>query len=135
MKHVTPSPIYHLIILSTHMVTIPLPQNLSRPPSGTNMNRSLSQRNQRLKPSVTTKSTTKLVARLTYNPNKDKQKATRKLRQKLMKNPVKINLPKPPPVTLVFASFNVNGLSLETSWAVGQLLKQRSYDVSLQTNL
>ena len=39
--------------------------------------------------------------------------------------------------TLKFGSFNVNGLDIEASWAVEQLLDTRSFDVSrdYHTNL
>ena len=37
--------------------------------------------------------------------------------------------PPPPKSVLKFGSFNVNGLDLETSWAVGQLLQDNEFDV------
>ena len=74
--------------------------------------------------------TNKITDRLTYNPLKHKQKKTSALRQKLQQK--KIHPPKPVPQhpVLRFGSFNVNGLDLEASWAVEQLLKTRGFDVS-----
>ena len=77
--------------------------------------------------------TNKIIDRLTYCPNKHKQKFTKKLRQKLQeKNPPPPLVENPCPTTLKFGSFNVNGLDLEASWAVENLLKQRSFDVSIR---
>ena len=61
----------------------------------------------------------KIVDKLTYNPLKHKQKVTRALRQK----PQKKNIPpekqaSPPPPTIKFGSFNVNGLDTEAAWAI-----------------
>ena len=75
--------------------------------------------------------TNKLVDRLTYIPTKHKQKFTRGLRSKLQEK----NLP-PPKVrqcstTLKFGSHNINGLDLEASWAVNELLKTRHFDVRI----
>ena len=42
--------------------------------------------------------------------------------------------PEPSPVSsLKFGSININGLDLEASWAVDQLLKNRGYDVRITT--
>ena len=72
---------------------------------------------------------TKIVDRLTYNPKKHKQKKTRDLRKKLQET----NLPSPKPVitpTIIkFGSMNVNGLDVEATWAVQQLLDHRGFDV------
>ena len=73
--------------------------------------------------------TNKLVDRLTYIPSKHKQKVTRELRSKLKKKNI------PPPKSkecsnsLKFGSHNINGLDLEASWAVNELLKTRDIDV------
>ena len=95
------------------------------------MHRPDSQRSRRMTNKKDKKSTSKIIARLTYIPKKHKQKVTRKLRQKLQEKPLPDQpLQTPPPETLLFGSFNINGLSLETSWSVTQLLQKRGYDVS-----
>ena len=71
----------------------------------------------------------KVMDRLTFCPNKHKQKVTRKLRQELQMKRVSTERPPPPKSVLKFGSFNVNGLDLETSWAVGQLLQDNEFDV------
>ena len=74
--------------------------------------------------------TAKLLDRLTYCPNKHKQKFTRNLRQKLQRKlAIKEKTPEPSS-SLKFGSFNVNGLDLEASWAVEQLIFTRGFDVS-----
>ena len=73
--------------------------------------------------------TNRILDRITYNPKKHKQKVTRSLRQKLQKK----RIPDPEPIsqttTLKIGSFNINGLDLETSWAVGELVKKHDFDV------
>ena len=96
------------------------------------MNRS--ERRMFLKKSVTKKTTAKLVDRLTYNPKKHKQKHNKKLRQQLQDKTIPDVPEITPPVSLLFASFNINGLGLETAWSVEQLLTTRGYDVSHKTN-
>ena len=83
----------------------------------------------RYKKRKTKATTNKLIDRLTFNPQKHKQKVTRKLRQTLQRK----TLPTPAPATesittLKFGSFNVNGLDLEALWTVEQLLS-RGFDV------
>ena len=39
---------------------------------------------------------------------------------------------KPLSPSLKFGSFNINGLDMETSWAVGELLKKHEFDVRIQ---
>ena len=76
--------------------------------------------------------TTKLMDRLTYNPKKHKQRKVRDMRERLQrKAPPPVSKPLPPPTKLKFGSFNVNGLDLEASWAVQQLLDKRGFDVSI----
>ena len=75
--------------------------------------------------------TNKILDRLTFNPQKHKQKMNRKLREKLQRRPE----PSPAPTTqlittLKFGSFNVNGLDLDSTWTVEQLLSTRGFDVS-----
>jgi hypothetical protein len=71
----------------------------------------------------------KILDGLTFSPQKHKQKVIRKLRQNLQQKTLPTpTQPKPKP-TLKFESFNVNGLDLEASWAVEQLLTKRGFDV------
>ena len=72
----------------------------------------------------------KLVDRLTYSPKVHKQKVTRKLRQKLQDKSLPSAIPASPTPTLLFGSFNVNGLDIEASWAIDQLIDRRGYDVN-----
>ena len=76
--------------------------------------------------------TNKIIDRLTFSPQKHKQKVTRKLRQKLRLQPrIPQSTEAPKTVTrLKFGAFNVNGLDLEASWTIEQLLKDREFDVS-----
>ena len=73
----------------------------------------------------------KIVDRITYDPNKHKQRKVRDMRKKLQeqqKTPP--SAPKAPPAKIKLGSFNVNGLDVESSWAVQQLLQSRGFDVS-----
>ena len=77
--------------------------------------------------------TNKLVDRITFNPKVHKQKNRRKLREKLQQRNVKEPpSTKPSSPSLKFGSFNINGLDIETSWAVGELLKKHEFDVKIQ---
>ena len=74
--------------------------------------------------------TNKILDRLTFNPQKHKKKMTRKPREKLQLRPE----PRPAPTTqhlttIKFGSFNVNGLDLDSTWTVEQLLSSRGFDV------
>ena len=71
----------------------------------------------------------KLVDRLTYSPKRHKQKVTKKLRQELQDKSLPSTTPATPAPTLLFGSFNVNGLDIEASWAIDQLIDRRGYDV------
>ena len=79
----------------------------------------------------------KIVTKLTYDPAKHKQKVTRKARLLLQQKATPTTKTAPPPCTMKFGSFNVNGLDLEAAWAVGELLKKRGFDVilSLKNNI
>ena len=75
--------------------------------------------------------TNKIVDRLTFNPKKHKQKFVKKLRQKLSLR-VAPKKSSPSPITsLKFGSINVNGLDLEATWAVEQLLTIHKFDVRI----
>ena len=71
----------------------------------------------------------RVLDRLTYNPGKHKQQRTRELRQKLQQK--SMPPPKPAKITpkMKFGSFNVNGLSVDASWAIQQLQRDRDFDV------
>ena len=75
--------------------------------------------------------TNKIMDKLTYSPEKHKQRVRKAMRQTLQKKPSNHD-PRTatPPVTTKFGSFNVNGLNLEACWAVQELLEKRGFDVS-----
>ena len=78
------------------------------------------------------KRTGRLIDRLTYCPAKHKQKYTKKLREKLQARTLNVPDPVPSPESsLKFGSININGLDLEASWAVDQLIQNRGYDVRI----
>ena len=72
----------------------------------------------------------KLMDRLTFDPTKDKQKVVKKMRQDLQKKKLSSCEPSLPKSSLRFGSFNVNGLDLETAWAVEKLLEENEFDVN-----
>ena len=75
--------------------------------------------------------TNKIMDRLTYSPQKHKQRKVRELRERLQEKATPpASKPHTPPTKLKFGSFNVNGLDLEACWAVQQLLDKRGFDVS-----
>ena len=75
--------------------------------------------------------TRKIVGRITYNPKKHKDRKTRELRQQLQKKTLQRNVAREPSASLKFGSLNINGLDIEASWAVEQLLKTKGLDVSI----
>ena len=79
--------------------------------------------------------TNKILDRITFNPGKHKQKVTKSLRQKLQQKTIPVPKTPQPITTLKFGSFNVNGLDLEASWAVEQILKKRGFDVSYKITI
>ena len=75
--------------------------------------------------------TNKIADRLSYVPNKHKQKARRKLKQEL-RSKAQVTPVVAPPISIIkFGSFNINGLDFESSWAVEELLKTRGFDVCI----
>ena len=75
--------------------------------------------------------TRKIVGRLTYSPGKHKQKFSKTLRAKLASRPpAKPSTPQTSRTSMIFGSMNVNGLDEEAHWAVTEILKQHSIDVS-----
>ena len=77
--------------------------------------------------------TNKIIGKITYNPKKHKQKDKKKLCAKLQEQKIPDIHPVSPPTTLKFGAFNINGLDLEVSWAVEELLEKRGFDVSSET--
>ena len=74
--------------------------------------------------------TNKVISRLTYCPQKHKQKGVKMLRQRLQNKPVpRVKALKASSTKLKFGSFNVNGLGFDTCWSVQQLLTTRGFDV------
>ena len=78
--------------------------------------------------------TNKIIDRITYNPETHKQKVTKNLRQRLQRKKILQPNQALPPTSLKFGSFNINGLDLETCWAVEELLKKRGFDVKYNYN-
>ena len=73
--------------------------------------------------------TNKILDRLTFSPKKHKQKHRRKLKEKLQQKPAPVTPTSPdPPSKLKLGSMNVNGLDIEASWAIEQLLTTRDFD-------
>ena len=79
--------------------------------------------------------TNKIVSKLTYDPNKHKQQNRKKMREKLQSRPPSPNHSSIPVITLNLGAININGLDLEATWAVQQLLDKYSLDVSIQSSL
>ena len=75
--------------------------------------------------------TTKVLDRLTFSPRKHKLKETRKRLKAMQDRPQQAVQPSPPvqEPTIKFGSFNINGMSSETGWAVGELLRTKDFDV------
>ena len=75
--------------------------------------------------------TAKTVDRLTYSPNKRKNKRVREMRGKLQAKKAPSKQTPVTNLTLKFGSFNINGLDLEAGWAVERLITNRDFDVSI----
>lgn len=74
--------------------------------------------------------TTKYIDRLTYDPDKHKRKEARRRIKELDDREIQQpNLPDPKPA-IKFGAINVNGLDLDSGWAVQELLKNKNFDVS-----
>ena len=73
----------------------------------------------------------KIIDKLTYVPERHKQKFVNKLRQKLAQKPsLKPSSNQQPSSSLKIGSININGLDLEAHWAVQELLNEHKFDVS-----
>ena len=74
--------------------------------------------------------TNKIIDRIVYNPIKHKQKFVKKLRNTLNQRKTPSTPAQPAPSTqIIVGAINLNGLDLETGWAVGQLLTKYNLDV------
>ena len=86
-------------------------------------------------PKRTTLRTAKIQDRLTYCPQKHKQKFVKGLRKKIsIRSPQNPQTPFPDRKTLRVGSININGLDLEATWAVEQILANHELDVSLHNH-
>ena len=74
--------------------------------------------------------TTKFIDRLTYNPNKHKRKEARRRVKELQARAVQNQSSPDPKPVVKFGAINVNGLDLDSGWAVQELLKNKNFDVS-----
>ena len=79
--------------------------------------------------------TNKIVSKLTYSPAKHKNKVIKHMRLRLQEKAMHAPAPPQPKTVLKFGSFNVNGLDMEVSWAVHQLIQKRGFDVIKVNNL
>ena len=77
------------------------------------------------------KRTSKIIDRLTYCPAKHKKKQTKQLRKKLQDKRTPDPANKDPSTKLKIGSINLNGLDLETGWAVEQLITNYELDASI----
>ena len=74
--------------------------------------------------------TRKIVGRLTYSPDKQKQKFRKAQKEKLaLRPPAKPSKPQVTKSFMTFGSLNVNGLNSEAHWAVTELLRKHTIDV------
>ena len=89
-----------------------------------------SERNARQARHRTRLRTTKYIDRLTYNPTKHKRKDARKRMKALHARELHHPNPPDPRPALKFGAINVNGLDLDSCWAVQELLKNKKFDVS-----
>ena len=74
--------------------------------------------------------TTKYIDRLTYIPNKHKRKEARKRMKALHARMIHQPNPPDPKPAIKFGAINVNGLDIDSGWAVQELLKNKNIDVS-----
>ena len=71
----------------------------------------------------------KTVSRLGYNPVKDKGKFTAGLRRQLQTRSIPDPKPSTPKTFFNVGAININGLSLESSWALEQIIT--NYDLKV----
>ena len=77
------------------------------------------------------KRTTKLIDRLSYSPAKHKQKEKKSLRKKLQSKKPPDQSIREPSTKIKIGSINLNGLDLETGWAVEQIITNYELDASI----
>ena len=76
------------------------------------------------------KRTSKYIDRLTYDPSRHNRKEVRKRLQTLQVRQMEEHVPPDPKQVVKFGSININGLDLDSGWAVQELLKKKELDVS-----
>ena len=75
--------------------------------------------------------TRRIIGRITYEPEKHKQKFVKSLRRDLASRPLaKPTKSSNQSTSLTFGNMNVNGLGQESHWAVSQLINTHQIDVS-----
>ena len=77
------------------------------------------------------KRTTKLIDRLSYSPAKHKQKDKKSLRKMLQSQKPPDQSIREPSTKIKIGSINLNGLDLETGWAVEQIITNYELDASI----
>ena len=70
------------------------------------------------------------TSRLSYSPNKDKKKFTQKLRTQLQSRSLPPPIPPAPIATMEIGAMNINGLTLESSWALEQIVSKYKLKVA-----
>ena len=70
-----------------------------------------------------------IKARLAYSPSKDKNKFTQKLRAKLQLKEVSVPLVEMKKVALKIGSININGMGMDSSWALSEIVKEYNLKV------
>ena len=77
------------------------------------------------------KRTTRVVDRLIYCPAQHKQKQKKLLRKKLRSKRPTDQVIREPSTKIKVGSINLNGLDLETGWAVEQIIDNYKLDASI----
>ena len=75
--------------------------------------------------------TNKILDKITYKPEKHKQKFRKALRKKLQNRPDAPSIPKENVEFIKFGSFNINGIDVESNLAIEKILEQEDLDVCL----
>jgi hypothetical protein len=77
------------------------------------------------------KPTNKTVSRLSYNPLTDKKKFTSKLRSDLQAKLIPPIHAPVPTTTIEIGAININGLNVESAWALEQIVEKYHLKVKL----
>ena len=77
------------------------------------------------------KRTARVIDRLTYCPAQHKQKHKKSLRKKLQSKKPPDHSIREPSTKIKIGSINLNGLDLETGWAVEQIITNYELDASI----